>query len=105
MANIMVKTEISYCPDLDQYHYVRGNRPAEGQAPAEGEVFEEYYFDTARLEKVIESYGVTGDQKSAQTMAFLTGLGRRYPHKVLTINPDGTVEVVASKADTTPAEV
>jgi hypothetical protein len=89
MSAITSKTQISYCPDLDLYHYVRGE--------GEGEETEEYFFNTERLKQVIDSYGVSGNQAEAELLSFVTGLARQYPHRVLTIGEDGKVALSPEK--------
>lgn len=88
MAGTMPKTMISYCPDFDQYHYRKG----------EGEAAEEYYFDTSRLKQVIASYGEGGNHQEAEILAFVSGLARNIPHRELTINSDGKVDVSPPRA-------
>jgi hypothetical protein len=73
-----VATEISYCPNLDVYHYVRY-----GQDGAD------YMFTTSQLEKAIDTYIRQGDPRQAEFMAILTGLARRYPHKKATFDEQG----------------
>lgn len=71
-----VATEISYCPHLDLYHY----KKADGT---------DYMFDTEQLTKSLEVLMKQGDPRQAEFMAVLTGLGRRYPHKVVSFDETG----------------
>jgi hypothetical protein len=73
-----VATEISYCPNLDVYHYVRF-----------GEDEADYMFTTPQLEKAIETYIKQGDPRQAEFMAILTALARRFPHKKATFDEQG----------------
>ncbi len=71
-----IATKISYCPHLDIYHYTR----ADGS---------DYMFDTAQLEKSVETYAKEGNTREAEFMAVLTGLARRYPHQVVAFDESG----------------
>jgi hypothetical protein len=74
--SVSIATEISYCPHLDIYHY----RRADGS---------DYMFNTEQLKLAIEGWAKQGDQRQAEFMAVLTGLGRRYPHKVVSFDDAG----------------
>lgn len=84
-----IATEISYCPHLDIYHYKR----ADGS---------DYLFNTEQLEKSVEGWVRHGDQRQADFMAVLTGMGRRYPHKCVSFDDSG--KCVMRDLDPVPQE-
>jgi hypothetical protein len=73
-------TEISFCPHLNLYHYKR----ADGT---------EYFFNTPQLEQSIEGYAKIGAPKQAEFMAVLTGFARRFPHKVVSFDENGQLNL------------
>lgn len=73
-------TQISYCPLLDIYHYWR----ADGT---------DYLFDTHALLTTVETYLREGKERLAEFMGQLTSWARQFPHKLVTIHPDGRFEV------------
>ena len=76
----VVSTEISYCPDLDIYHYLK----ADGT---------EYFFTSDQLELAIETYGKANDHRQAEFMAGLTAFARRFPHHRLSFDAVGKLSV------------
>ena len=62
--------QISYCPELCTYHYVRTDG-------------DEFFFDDNKLEQSIAVYLSQGKQADAEFMALLTADARKYPHKIL----------------------
>ena len=62
--------QISYCPELCIYHYVRSDG-------------DEFFFDDAKLEQSITVYLSQEKRKDAEYMALLTADARKYPHKIL----------------------
>jgi len=71
-----VATEISYCPDLGLYHYMK----------CDGE---EAFFTTAMLEKSIEAMLKAGNSKEAEFMIWLTAAARLHPHQICSFNDKG----------------
>jgi hypothetical protein len=74
-----ISVQISYCPTLGLYHYVREDG--------------EYFFDNGQMEKSINAFLASGKTMDAEYMAKLTGLARAFPHKIYTIFADLTFDV------------
>jgi hypothetical protein len=82
-------TEIAYCPFLDIYHY----RRVDG---------EEHLFDGQQLESAVEGYLKASETRMAEFMATLTSLARQFPHKVVSFDQEGNMnlqELVEKKID------
>ena len=62
--------QISYCPELCIYHYIRTDG-------------DEFFFDDDKLEQSIAVYLSQGKKLDAEFMALLTADARKYPHKIL----------------------
>jgi len=73
-------TEISFCPHLNLYHY----RRADGS---------EYFFNTPQLEQSVEAYAKAGDPRQAEFMAVLTSFARKFPHKVVSFDAEGQLNL------------
>jgi hypothetical protein len=73
-------TEISFCPHLNLYHYKRADKT-------------EYFFNTQQLEQSVEAYAKAGAPKQAEFMAVLTGFARRFPHKVVSFDGSGQLNL------------
>jgi hypothetical protein len=65
-----VAVQISYCPELCTYHYIRSDG-------------DEFFFDDDKLEQSISVYLSQGKQADAEFMALLTADARMHPHKIL----------------------
>lgn len=65
-----VAVQISYCPELSTYHYIRTDG-------------DEFFFDDDKLEQSISVYLSQGKQADAEFMALLTADARKHPHKIL----------------------
>jgi hypothetical protein len=77
--NKKITIQISYCPILGLYHYVREDG--------------EYFFDNSQMEKSINAFLADGKTMDAEFMAKLTGLARAFPHKIYTIFDDLSFDV------------
>jgi hypothetical protein len=75
-----VRVEISYCPCLGIYHYVRSDGS-------------EYFWDNDKLEQTLSVYLKDGKARDAEFMARLTTAARETPHKVLVFDESGKCEV------------
>ena len=69
-ASGKMAVQISYCPDLCIYHYIRTDG-------------DEFFFDDDKLEQSIAVYLSQGKKLDAEFMALLTADARKYPHKIL----------------------
>jgi hypothetical protein len=69
-------TEISYCPCLGIYHYLRSDGV-------------EFFFTWQQLEDCIETYLRSGHHADAQFMAEMTGRAREAPHLIVVVAADG----------------
>jgi hypothetical protein len=65
-----VAVQISYCPELCAYHYIRTDG-------------DEFFFDDDKLEQSISVYLSQGKRTDAEYMALLTADARKHPHKIL----------------------
>ena len=76
------RTEISYCPEMGIYHYQR----ADGK---------EFLFDNKRLLADLDECVKKGPegQRYAEFMSLLTGFARQFPHKVVSFDEDGCVNL------------
>jgi len=82
-------TEIAYCPLLDIYHY----RRVDG---------EEHLFDGQQLERAVDGYLKESETRMAEFMATLTSMARQFPHKVVSFDQEGNMnlqELVEKKID------
>ena len=70
VGSAKVAVQISYCPELCTYHYVRSDG-------------DEFFFDDDKLEQSISVYLSQGKQSDAEFMALLTADARMHPHKIL----------------------
>jgi hypothetical protein len=77
--NKKISVQISYCPTLGLYHYVREDG--------------EYFFSNEQMEKSINAFLADGKTLDAEYMAWLTGMSRSFPHKICTIFQDLTFDV------------
>ena len=82
-------TEIAYCPHLRVYNYLR----------ADGDQF---IFDDAQLERSINSYLRSGDERQAEFMATLTGMARQFPHQIVSFDAEGKLNLQALLAAEIP---
>jgi hypothetical protein len=87
-----VAVQISYCPELCVYHYVRTDG-------------DEFFFDDDKLEQSIAVYLSQGKKADAEFMALLTADARKYPHKILIYeggNPPRIVDPVPHSFEDAP---
>ena len=75
-------TEISYCPRLGIYHYVRRSDNTD------------YMFDSAQLEATIDAYIKAANPMEAEFMALLTAMARKAPHQVVAFDDTGKCTVI-----------
>lgn len=70
-----VMVQISYCPELGIYHYVRSDG-------------DEFFFDDDKLEQSITLYLSQKKKTDAEFMALLTADARKHPHKIVIYEGD-----------------
>ena len=77
-----VVVQISYCPELGIYHYVRSDG-------------DEFFFDDDKLEQSITLYLSQKKKKDAEFMALITADARAHPHKIVVYEGDKPPKIVS----------
>ena len=80
-SNPEVVVQISYCPELGIYHYIRNDG-------------DEFFFDTEKLEKSLETFLSQQNRADAEYMSRLTAGARQFPHKLITYYADGKCKIL-----------
>ena len=75
----VLMVQISHCPDLGLYHYVRPN--------------EERFFTQEQLEQGLDGLIKQGKEPEADFMLRLAKWGKDYPHKVVRFFTDNTFDI------------
>ena len=92
-----IKGFVCYCPELRLYWH----KTTDLDHP-ENNV--DYKFDDDDLEKAITAHLSEGDDMKAKFMAYITGLGRVNPHKVVTFDTEGDKIDIVDPSEFWPAQ-
>jgi len=91
---------VYFCPELRLYRYkCRSYEKTDAEETLGDE--SDLKFDADELEDVLVAQLATGDERSeaeANFVSYLTGLGRKFPHKIVKfdtgVGPDGKIDVL-----------
>jgi len=73
--------QISYCPDLRMYHYVRSDG-------------DEFFFDDGKLAATLSIHLSQKNERYAEYMAVMTAEARNHPHKILVYEGEKPYRIV-----------
>jgi len=80
MAEDNAKIKISFCPELEIYHYLSNDGT-------------EYFFDQEKLLQTVETYISQKQFDQAEFMGRVTAWSRNYPHKIIVLSSDGSYKI------------